>query len=295
MDDTNIDGDHRADLWLRNAATDTGYSRYSRGTSFLAGENWGSWAGVNLVLQTDLDRDGYQDLVYRRSSDGDVFWAHYVYSSNSWVTQRIADNWKTRTRIVTPGDVTGDYLPDLLSVNSAGALWIYPGKGNGTFAARVQFGSGWNQYNQLRGHGDFTGDGRTDLIARNASNGYVYLYKGLGKTSGGAFASRIKLATWSSTTYNAITAVGDVSGDGRADLLARTRAARSTSTGAPGRPRARSSPQGSPSGRTSSSTTSSAETAGEPGHAWPATATHRAHPSSGWAQCVMQPCAEFPV
>ncbi|MFD5711161.1 trypsin-like serine protease [Streptomyces pharetrae] len=222
VDDTNIDGDHRADLWLRTAATDTGYSRYSRGTSFVAGENWGSWAGVNLVLQTDLDRDGYQDLVYRRSSDGDVFWAHYVYSSNSWVTQRIADNWKTRTRIVTPGDVTGDYLPDLLSVDSAGALWIYPGKGNGTFAARVQFGSGWNQYNQLRGHGDFTGDGRTDLIARNASNGYVYLYKGLGKTSGGAFASRIKLATWSSTTYNAITAVGDVSGDGRADLLART-------------------------------------------------------------------------
>ncbi|GEC08493.1 hypothetical protein SSP24_61480 [Streptomyces spinoverrucosus] len=221
LDDTNFDGDHRGDLWLRSASTDTGYSRYSRGTSFVAGENWGSWAGVNLVAQTDLDRDGYQDLVYRRSSDGDVFWAHYVFSSNSWVTRRIADNWKTRTRIVTPGDVTGDYLPDLLSVDSAGVLWIYPGKGNGTFAARVQVGSGWNQYNQLRGQGDFTGDGRTDLIARNASNGYLYLYKGTGKATG-AFASRIKITTWSNSTYNALDTVGDVSGDGRADLLART-------------------------------------------------------------------------
>ncbi|MBG0852492.1 trypsin-like serine protease [Streptomyces spinoverrucosus] len=221
VDDTNFDGDHRADLWLRSASTDTGYSRYSRGTSFVAGENWGSWAGMDSVVQADLDRDGYQDLIYRRSSDGDVFWAHYVVSSNSWVTRRIADNWKTRTRILVPGDVTGDYLPDLLSVDSAGKLWIYPGKGNGTFATRVQFGSGWNQYNSLKGHGDFTGDGRTDLIARNASNGYVYLYKGTGKATG-AFSGRIKVTTWSTSTYNALNVVGDVSGDGRADLLART-------------------------------------------------------------------------
>ncbi|MFJ4467196.1 trypsin-like serine protease [Streptomyces sp. NPDC089424] len=222
LDDTNFDGDHRGDLWLRSGSTDIGYSRYSRGTSFVAGENWGDWAGVNQVVQTDLDRDGYQDMVYRRSSDGDVFWAHYVVSRNTWITQRIADNWKTRTRMAIPGDVTGDYLPDLLSVDSAGVLWIYPGKGNGTFATRVKVGTGWNQYNWIRGHGDFTGDGRTDLVARNASNGYVYLYKGTGKAGTGAFASRIKVTTWSSSTYNAVATVGDVSGDGRADLLART-------------------------------------------------------------------------
>ena len=46
---------------------------------------------------------------------------------------KIFTNWKTRTRIIAPGDVTGDYLPDLLSVDSGGALWIYPGNGNGTF------------------------------------------------------------------------------------------------------------------------------------------------------------------
>lgn len=221
VDDTNISGDHKADLWVRNASTKTGYSKDSTGTAFAARESWGNWDGVNVVLQTDLDRDGYQDLVVRDSATGDVFWTHYVQSSGSWATQQIADNWKTRTRILVPGDVTGDYLPDLLSVDSGGYLWIYPGKGNGTFGTRVQVGYGWNQYNSLRAHGDFTGDGKTDLIARQASTGDLYLYKGTGKSGTGAFSTRVKVrSAW--TGYNAFDAVGDITGDGRADFLART-------------------------------------------------------------------------
>ena len=64
--------------------------------------------------------------------------------TDSWTTTQIFDNWTTRTRILTPGDVTGDALPDLLSVDSAGALWIYPGKGTGSFGTRVKVGTGWN-------------------------------------------------------------------------------------------------------------------------------------------------------
>ncbi|MFF3893514.1 trypsin-like serine protease [Streptomyces sp. NPDC001812] len=222
VDDTNISGDHRADLWARKSSTTTGYSLDSKGSSFATRRSWGNWKGVNTVLQTDLDRDGYQDLVYRSSSDGAVYWTRYVVSSDSWSTKRIFANWKTRTRIVAPGDVTGDYLPDLLSVDSAGVLWIYPGKGNGTFSARVKAGSGWNQYNSVRGHGDFNGDGKTDLIARHKSTGAVYLYKGTGKAGTGAFSGRVKVRTWSNKTYNAFAAVGDVSGDGKADFLART-------------------------------------------------------------------------
>ncbi|MEU3934672.1 trypsin-like serine protease [Streptomyces sp. NPDC029044] len=220
LDDTNISGDHKADLWVRNASTKTGYSKDSKGTSFAARESWGNWNGVNVVLQTDLDRDGYQDLVYRVSSTGDVFWTHYVISSGTWSTKQIADNWKTRTRIITPGDVTGDYLPDLLSVDSAGVMWIYPGKGNGTFAPRVKVGSGWNQYNSVRGKGDYNGDGKTDLLARSKSGSAIYLYKGTGKAGSGAFSARVKVRTWAD--YNAFDAPGDVTGDGKADFLART-------------------------------------------------------------------------
>ncbi|KOG34425.1 trypsin-like serine protease [Streptomyces resistomycificus] len=222
VDDTNLSLDHKADLWVRNASTKTGYEKDSKGTSFGARQSWGNWSGVNVVLQTDLNRDGYQDFVYRVASTGDVYWWRYVPATESWADpKKIFGDWKSRTRIVAPGDVTGDYLADLLSVDSAGALWIYPGKGDGTFGARVKVSSGWNQYNSLRGHGDFSGDGKTDLIAR-ASNGAVYLYKGTGKSGSGAFSTRVKVRTWSSTTYNAFDAVGDVSGDGKADFLART-------------------------------------------------------------------------
>ncbi|WP_327667292.1 trypsin-like serine protease [Streptomyces sp. NBC_00485] len=222
VDDTDLSHtDGKADLFVRSSSTKEAFEKDSKGTSLAARVSLGSYDGVDLVLQTDLNRDGYQDMVVRQSAGGDVYWLHYVPSGGTWAKTKIFTDWNTRTRIVAPGDVTGDYLPDLLSVDSGGTLWIYPGKGNGTFASRVKVGTGWNQYNSLRGKGDFTGDGKTDLLARKSSNGDLYLYKGTGKSGTGAFSARVKVrSAW--TGYNAFDAVGDVSGDGRADFLART-------------------------------------------------------------------------
>ncbi|MEW2160456.1 trypsin-like serine protease [Streptomyces sp. NPDC007189] len=230
IDDTNLSlfnnkPDGKADIFVRESSTKTGYEKDSGGSSFGARASWGNWGGVNLAVQTDLNRDGFQDLVYRVSSTGDVYWEHFVLNSartdGSWTDTKIFSGWTTRTRIIAPGDVTGDYLPDVLSVDSGGTMWIYPGKGNGTFGTRYSVRTGWNQYNSVRGHGDFTGDGRADLLARQSSTGDLYLYKGTGKSGSEAFSSRIKVRSgW--TGYNAFDAVGDVTGDGKADFLART-------------------------------------------------------------------------
>ncbi|MEV6111488.1 hypothetical protein AB0L59_02975 [Streptomyces sp. NPDC052109] len=90
-----------------------------------------------------------------------MYWEHFVLNSartdGSWTETKIFTGGKTRTRIIAPGDVTGDNLPDILSVDSGGTLWIYPGKGNGTFGSRFSVRTGWNQYNSVRGQGDLTG------------------------------------------------------------------------------------------------------------------------------------------
>ena len=114
--------------------------RTPRAPRFGAEQSRGNWDGVNIVLQTDLNRDGYQDLVVRDSASRRRLLDATTcpIRRRPGPRQQIFTNWKTRTRIITPGDVTGDYLPDMLSVDSAGALWVYPGKGNGTFGRPCQ-------------------------------------------------------------------------------------------------------------------------------------------------------------
>ncbi|MBG0851198.1 VCBS repeat-containing protein [Streptomyces spinoverrucosus] len=88
-----------------------------------------------------------------------------------------------------------------------------------TSTPRTSLGTGWNQYNALTSPGDLTGDRRPDLIARKASTGELFLYKG---TSTGKLSARIRIAAnWSG--YKKIVGVGDITGDGRADFLAQDR------------------------------------------------------------------------
>lgn len=219
IDDTDLSRNGKADLFARASSGGKGYRYDSTGTGFGARKTFpGSWGVYNVILQTDLNRDGHQDFVVRSRETGHVYWRHRTASSSTYTNTRIADNWKTRKFIVVPGDVTGDRYPDMLSVDSAGRLWVYPGKGDGRFGARIAGGTGYQVYNSLRGKGDFTGDGRADLIARG-SGGLVHLLKGTGKASA-PFSARIKVRDWDD--YNAYAAPGDVTGDGRADFAART-------------------------------------------------------------------------
>ncbi|MFG3103347.1 trypsin-like serine protease [Streptomyces sp. NPDC048182] len=217
VDDTDISGDGRADLWLRRKSDQQGFSRDSKGSSFGAAESWGSWKGANLVVQTDLNRDGYQDLLYRLTG-GQLIWSHYVPSSGTWANKTVTTGWSSRKQILVPGDLTGDTLPDLVSLDSANNLLMYAGRGDGTFSGAVKIATRFSAFNQLRGHGDFSGDGKADMLARSGS-GSIYLYRGTG--SGGRFTSGVKVGSWPAVTT--VITPGDVTGDGRADMVAVTK------------------------------------------------------------------------
>ncbi|MFF5255557.1 FG-GAP-like repeat-containing protein [Streptomyces leeuwenhoekii] len=111
------------------------------------------------------------------------------------------------------GDMNGDRKADVIARDKAGRLWFTPGDGTG----RLIGSGGWNAMNALVRHGDFSGDGREDVIAREASTGKLWLYPGTGTGSVGA---RKLIGTGGWNAMSRITAVGDLSGDGRSDLTA---------------------------------------------------------------------------
>ncbi|MEV6103845.1 trypsin-like serine protease [Streptomyces sp. NPDC051940] len=219
IDDNDISRDGKADVFLRHK-DGTGYYKKSTGSGLAPLTKLsGDWSRYNLVLQTDLNRDGYQDYLLRGTSTGTIYWRHRSASSSTYTDTKLFGSWGTRKYTAAPGDLTGDRYPDVVSVQSDGKMYVYPGKGNGTFDARIYAGSGYSGYNSFRGSGDLNRDGRADILARRSSDGAVFLLKGTGKAAA-PFAARVQVRTW--TDYNVLAAPGDVTGDGIADWIART-------------------------------------------------------------------------
>ena len=118
------------------------------------------------------------------------------------------------------GDFNGDGRPDLAVANGGtnvdtftnlpGSVIVLLGKGDGTFRAPVNVGSGVGGASVTVG--DFNGDGRADLAVTTGGIGLLSVFLGKGD---GTFQSAVNYsvgtAPWSA-------AVGDFNGDGRSDL-----------------------------------------------------------------------------
>ncbi len=136
---------------------------------------------------------------------------------------KVGGGWNVYDRIDGAGDLDRDGYVDLLARDKAGVLWLYKGTGSFTgarFKARVKVGGGWGAYDRLAGGADLTGDGRTDLLARDRS-GVLWLYRGTGDGTH-PYTARTQIGGgWQG--YDQLVVTGDLTDDGKADAVARDR------------------------------------------------------------------------
>lgn len=174
--------------------------------------------GAAAVRRDFVGSDGFGELVTLTGSGGLTY--QYGTGTGTFSGKRTGSGWPTTVKVVPFGDLSGDRCNDVLVRFSSGALRAYrPGCGKAVTpsTAYTSLGtSGWNQYDVLTSPGDISGDGRADLIARQASTGDIYLYKA---TSTGKLSAKVKIRSgW--TGYKKIVGAGDLNGDGYGDLLA---------------------------------------------------------------------------
>ncbi|MGW3647610.1 FG-GAP repeat domain-containing protein [Streptomyces sp. NPDC000878] len=133
-------------------------------------------------------------------------------------TTLATSGWTQHDILTSPGDLTGDGRPDLIARKaSTGAVYLYKGTSAGKLSGAVALYANWKGYKKIVGAGDLNGDGIGDLLAQDKANN-LYRFNGTGR---GTFTARTKLFGSWGASYNAVVGAGDITNDGRADLVAR--------------------------------------------------------------------------
>ncbi|MFC7920078.1 N-acetylmuramoyl-L-alanine amidase [Streptomyces cinereoruber] len=133
---------------------------------------------------------------------------------------RIGGGWGGYDTVTPTTALRADGTGDIVARDTTGVLWYYQATGNPSspFKPRLRTGGGWNIFDRILGVRDMDGDGRPDLIAREKS-GVLWLYKGTGDPAR-PFEYRVKVGGgWN--IFDQLISTGDMTGDGRPDLIAR--------------------------------------------------------------------------
>ena len=197
----------------------TGAGAFVPGGGLAIGTGWGAFTA--LLAPGDWSGDGKPDLL-ARNTDGLLL----MYRGNdrggfvTGIPQQIGAGWQGFTALLAPRDWSGDGKPDILARNSEGGLFMYRGDGDGGFLTgqAEQIGAGWQGFTALLAPGDWSGDGKPDVLARH-SDGRLLMYRGNGR--GGWVTGKAEPIGAGWQQFDALFAGGDFNGGGKPDILAR--------------------------------------------------------------------------
>ncbi|MEV7981229.1 VCBS repeat-containing protein [Streptomyces sp. NPDC086519] len=189
----------------------------------VSGSGWSTKAVA--VPFGDLDGDRCDDVLVRMT-DGSL--RGYRVPCGKAPTPatpytKLGGGWNAYNVLTSPGDLTSDGRPDLVARKaSTGDLYLFAARSDGTLAGAKKIGSAWGGYTKITGAGDLDGDGIGDVLARDKA-GTLWRFGGL---AGGRLKARVKVFGGWGSTYNAVVGVGDITGDGKNDLVVRDTAGR---------------------------------------------------------------------
>ncbi|MFF9866690.1 FlgD immunoglobulin-like domain containing protein [Streptomyces sp. NPDC013953] len=213
------DGDKAGELFALTTSGTLSANEYA-GTArtYTAASGWS--AAQHVVPFGDLNGDQCNDVLVRTTAgelfryDGDC--KGVVKSTGPRAA--LGTGWGAYDVLVSAGDQTGDGRPDLIGRRASnGDMYLFEGTADGKLAAGRVIHTNWSGYRRIVGAGDLTGDGIGDLLLLDGAN---TLYRVDGRTTG-PFRSRVLLFQNWGAGRNAIVGVGDMTGDGRPDLISR--------------------------------------------------------------------------
>lgn len=213
-------GDGIGDALTLNSKGEFTFQHGDGAGKFSGKTSGGGWPTSAVAVPFgDLDGDHCNDVLVRMT-DGSL--RGYKPACGKAVTPstsytKLGTGFQAYKTLTTAGDLTGDGRADLLGwKTSTGDLYLFTTKSDGTLAAGKKIRSKWT-YTKVMGVGDLNGDGYGDLLATDKSN-ELWRYNG---TASGQFKERVQVFKDWGSSYNTVVGVGDITGDGKADIVER--------------------------------------------------------------------------